>query len=506
MTFVIGLASGTGCFLSDVGNVPTLCSEAPTVTNAAAPEVTGSADAGSGFSPGSIAKYVCNTGFAKTGSDTTCRNNGTWTATPTCTADPALCPEPPQVPNASVTAIAGGVGGGETASFGALATYLCDSSFMKSGTDAFCEPDGSWSTPPHCIARCPELALRDGTVDYAVNGNWVTATYTCGLGYVRSGPAERVCQANHTWFGTAPQCVVSAFVGDFDADGRADDHATWNPLTHTWRARTTQDGDIFAGVVLGADGDIPLVGDFDSDGYVDDLAAYTPATSTFVIRRRDGTNPVPLNVYPSGTIAFGQNGDVPVVGDWDSDGGFVDLAVWRPTTGDWFAIRVSDHATLLLDGFISWGTPDITPLVGDGDSDGVIDDLIVVNSGSTGIRFWYGMRNTHVLIWGLNGYSFGTPLDRVMMSDFDSDGLRDDMVAYHPTGGVGTTAIWAARRRDETDPLPITQATFGKSEDTALMGDFDGDGVCDDLGVYDSNLDTWSSIRTDGTAIMTNIP
>jgi hypothetical protein len=43
---------------------------------------------------------------------------------------------------------------------------------------------------------------------------------------------------------------------------------------------------------------------------------------------------------PSAGATFGQNGDKPVAGDYDKDGK-TDIAIWRPSNGNYFVLRSS---------------------------------------------------------------------------------------------------------------------------------------------------------------------
>ena len=140
-------------------------------------------------------------------------------------------------------------------------------------------------------------------------------------------------------------------------------------------------------MVLGIAGDVPLVGDFDGDGK-GDLAVFRPSTGDWWYAA-SGSGGAQRATH------FGANGDVPVPADYDGDGK-TDMAVFRPSTGVWYILNSSDYSATIVP--FGLGTDKMIPA--DYDGDGKAD--IAVFRPSTGI--WYILRSSAGFLglqWGI---------------------------------------------------------------------------------------------------------
>ncbi|MGC2238847.1 MAG: VCBS repeat-containing protein [Pyrinomonadaceae bacterium] len=100
-------------------------------------------------------------------------------------------------------------------------------------------------------------------------------------------------------------------------------------------------------------------GDFDGDG-MSDSAIFRPSTGQW-FALNSGSNTVTFEQW-------GVNGDVPIDGDFDGDSR-ADLAIYRPSNGEWWFKRSSDGSTLGA----QFGSGGDKPVASDYDKDGKTD-------------------------------------------------------------------------------------------------------------------------------------
>ncbi|HEU5134950.1 MAG TPA: VCBS repeat-containing protein [Steroidobacteraceae bacterium] len=242
----------------------------------------------------------------------------------------------------------------------------------------------------------------DGTTDFAVwrpsTGTWFVIESSTGISW------------NRQW-GVAGDVPVPANYRTAPSDGV--ELTVWRPSTGTWFVLNRRTGASESRQWGGA-GDVPVPGRYET---VSVLGLRFPVPSFTVWRPSNGTWFV-QNVGNSATAsrAWGGVGDVPVPADYNNDLR-TDLAIWRPSTGVWFILNSS------LVGATSgpnmrtqqWGLPGDIPVPRDYDRDGIVD--LAVWRPSEGN--WYIIRSTDgsgvVHHWGEPGdipvpYTVASPL------------------------------------------------------------------------------------------------
>ncbi|MBV9211483.1 MAG: hypothetical protein JOZ52_12670, partial [Acidobacteria bacterium] len=201
--------------------------------------------------------------------------------------------------------------------------------------------------------------------------------------------------------------------------------------TFNWRAPATRLGRVtlYAGG-NGANSDGTPIGDyiyttsssttsgsppsnFDGDAKTD-LAVWRPTDGNwYILSSLSGA----FSAQP-----FGQSGDKLVPGDFDGDGKH-DLGVFRPSNGYWYIIN-SSNSTFRADPF---GANGDIPSIGDFDGDNK-SDLAVFRPGDGA---WYIKLSTN---GSLRVTPFGANGDKPVAGDYDGDG-KSDVAVYRPTTG-----------------------------------------------------------------------
>jgi hypothetical protein len=189
-----------------------------------------------------------------------------------------------------------------------------------------------------------------------------------------------------------------------------------------------------------------VVGDFNGDGATD-IAIFRPSTGDWWINGQ------------STSVNWGTSGDIPVAGDYNADGK-TDIAIFRPSTGDWW-INGQSTAT-------NWGTAGDIPVPGDYNGDGKTD--IAIFRPSTGD--WWILENgvaQPAVNWGTSG-------DIPVPGDYNGDG-KTDIAIYRPATGT-----WWINGQ------PPVQ--WGAPGDIPVPGDYNGDGKTD-IAIFRPSTGDW---------------
>ncbi len=201
----------------------------------------------------------------------------------------------------------------------------------------------------------------------------------------------------------------------------------------------------------GSSNDLALVGDINGDG-ADDRVVYNTATNAWIWDSAPRTGFAVRGGFGDGdgsaeqaSNAFGQPGDVPLIGDINGDGA-ADRVMFRPSDSSWHV----DLSTIPV-----WPYNPVTQGFGDGVED-VLGGNAIYNAG-------------------------GVVIGQVALSDYDGNGIADRTLfsaggfyrSLNPGGGA-----WSTGGDNASVGVGLGDADFIPP---AELGDFDGDGLSDNI-------------------------
>jgi hypothetical protein len=226
--------------------------------------------------------------------------------------------------------------------------------------------------------------------------------------------------------------------------------------------------------------------DFDADGK-SDVAVWRASTGTWYAINSSNSS-VTASQWGAGYAPYN---DVPVPGDYDGDGK-TDVAVWRPSPGIWYVVNSSDGSVTVRQWGFGFAPYNDIPVPGDYDGDGTTD--IAVWRASTG--FWYIVNSSSGSVtarqWGVGG----APHDDVPVpGDYDGDG-KTDIAVWRPSPG-----IWYVVNSSNGS---VTARQWGFADapynDVPVPGDYDGDGKAD-VAVWRSSTGFWYIVNSSNGSV-----
>lgn len=248
-----------------------------------------------------------------------------------------------------------------------------------------------------------------------------------------------------------------AFVAKFNS--------TFNDSVGVFQAATNQflerdqlsSGPADRAIVFGQPGDLPVVGDWNGSG-VDNVGVFRPSTGQFLLQ-------VTRKII---VVNFGQAGDIPVAGDWDGNG--VDTpGVFNPANGQW-QLTNGINGLNVANSFpqanftFTFGQNGDVPIVGDWDGNG-IDGVGFFRAGNSTFNLSNGFQGTV----DIKPFIFGALGVKPLAGDWNGDGIATIGVFNPNTGTMSLNNV-----NSPGNGIGDIVFNFGQGADVAIAGDWDG--------------------------------
>jgi hypothetical protein len=253
--------------------------------------------------------------------------------------------------------------------------------------------------------------------------------------------------------GGASDAFVAKFTSTFN-----DTTGVFRPSSNTFLLRNSNSaGPPDQQIAFGQSGDQPIAGDWNGDG-TDKPGVFRPSTGQFLMRLNNGTII---------TVNFGQAGSLAVVGDWDGNG--IDTpGVFDPATGQWlltngFKNQNLNNTTPPVNFTFTLGQNGDIPVVGDWDGN-AIDGVGVFRTGNANWILSNGFQGTI----DVTPFIFGSLGSKPITGDWNGDGFD--------TVGVFDQNIGQMLLTNGLSLKAFADITFsfGQTGDIPLAGDWDG--------------------------------
>ncbi len=246
------------------------------------------------------------------------------------------------------------------------------------------------------------------------------------------------------------------------AAGNTADLTVIDSRSNSWKIQSADGRGGFSAYKWGIQGDVRVPADYDGDGN-SDIAVWRPTTGDWhILRSSDGAA---MTIKWGQTTPYWTGGieDIPVPADFDADK-IADIAVWRPADGKWYVL--TSRSGFKGGSSSSWGLLGDVPVPADYDGDGQADAAVFRSMENR----WYIAESA---TGTLRSIEFGIAGDDLLVpADYDGDG-RADIAAFR-------AGVWYVQesKTGETDRFE-----FGYADSIPVPADYDGDGTTD-FAVY----------------------